>query len=255
MSKMKNTTNKIYPHFAVQNNKNPNKLYAFPLLGIIIKGIMVIPQFIMFIFLLFIFFPVLFINWFIILFTGKYWDIAYNFFVDVMRFGTKIGLFLYGLTDTYPGFDFDTKGIFELDIEKPKNPNRWMAFPIFGLLFRMIMLIPYIIFDDVLSRGAGVAVFVSWFAVLFKNIYPESLYEFERDSLRVSNSLFCYLVGLKDNYPSFTISMNHQNVKIALLLAGALLAFSGHKDDNKRYDDFSYMQQQYIVQSDLKPLQ
>jgi hypothetical protein len=184
---------------------------------------MCIPQYIEGFFLGIAFVILLFINWFVVLFTGEYWDTAYTFFLGVMRFSTKITLFLYGITDKYPGFDLDSNGIFELDIQKPKSPSRWLAIPFIGFFVRLILLIPYYIFTSVMERGAGVGVFISWFAVLFKNLYPESLYEFERDSVRVSLATSTYLSGLSDKYPSFYISMNHKNIKIALIIAGALL--------------------------------
>jgi hypothetical protein len=155
-----------------------------------------------------------------------------------MKFCIKIYLFLYGITDKYPGFDLDSNGLFELDIKKPTHPNRGFALPLLGIIARIILLIPYIIFNGVLNRGSGVAVLISWFAVLFQSKYPDSLYEFERDSLRVSLATSTYLTGLSDKYPSFYISMDHKNVKIALIIAGVLLTlFSWMSPGNNRHNN------------------
>ncbi len=215
----------LYPHFEVENNKTPDMLYAFPLLGFILKLIMVIPIIIEFCFLSIAFMFLWTVNLFVVLFTGKYWDTAYHFFVGYLRLSTKFNLFLFGLTDKYPGFALNTDGLFTLDIEKPTHPNRWLSIPFFGPLTRLVLLIPYIIFQSVLNQGSVVAMVISWFAVVFKKKYPESLYEFVRDNLRVSNAASAYMLGLKDVYPSFDMSMNHQTVKILLIIAGALLLF------------------------------
>jgi len=214
---------KVYPHLAVENNKKPNRFLAFPILGIIAKMIILIPVIIELVFLGLAACFVLFINWFVISFTGKYWDAAYRFFLGLMRLGAKMQLYIWGITDKYPGFTFDTNKILELNIPKPEKPNRWLAIPFVGIAVRAVLLVPYFIFNEVMQRGSGVALVISWFTVTFKARFPESLYEFEKDSLRVSLATSSYLIGLSDKYPSFAISMNHQTIKILLIIAGALL--------------------------------
>lgn len=224
---------KIYPTLVVENNKKPNRFLAFPLFGILVKMILLIPVIIEIMFLSLFSGFVLMINWFIISFTGKYWDFAYKFFLGFMRLETKMSLYFYGITDRYPWFTFSTNGILELDVVKPENPNRWLAIPLLGLFIRFILIIPYFIFSEVLGRGSGVAMVISWFVVLFKGKFPESLYEFEKDSIRVSLASSVYLVGLSDKYPSFNISMNHQTAKILLIIAGAILMMSSFGDSYK----------------------
>jgi hypothetical protein len=156
-----------------------------------------------------------------------------------MRYSTKVGLYLSGLTDTYPGFGLDTKGLFELDFPKPQTPSRLLGAPILGFLIRIILIIPYAIFETVLMYGMEWAVLFSWFAVLFKGKYPESLYEFTYDSIRVMNAASMYTSYLSDTYPSFHISMNHKKIKILLLVLGTITtlnAFAGNA--TKSQDDF-----------------
>lgn len=212
-----------YPRLVVENNKKPNRWYAFPFIGLLVKIVFLIPVFLEIIALGLFSIIILLITWFVVLFTGNYWDFAYRYFLGVMRLSGKIQLFVWGITDQYPGFTFSTKGIYTLEIVKPTKPNRWFAVPFIGILVRFILLIPYLIFEEVLSRGTGIALIISWFAVLFKKRFPESLYEFERDTLRVSFAASVYILGLSDTYPSFTISMKHQTTKILLLIAGAIL--------------------------------
>lgn len=234
----------IYPKFHVENNKNPNRWLNFPLAGILTKFILLIPVFIELLFLNIASLVLLIITWFIVLFSGKYWDTAYTFFVGIIKLETKVILYLYGITDKYPGYTFNAKGFFELTLDKPEKPKRWLAIPFIGIIVRLILLIPYLIFLGVMENGARLAVFLSWFVILFKKRLPESLYEFERDNIRVSIAASAYLIGLSDKYPSFYISMNHQTAKILLLLAGASLSFSnwGSSDyeENKQYQNNEY---------------
>ena len=214
---------RLYPSFHVENNKKPNKFLNFPFLGFLIKMILLFPVWIEAFFLGIAAFVVLLINWFVISFTGRYWDVAYRFFLGLMRFWTKVKLYIFGITDKYPGFGLNTNGLFKLDISKPENPNKWLAIPLLGIIVRFILLIPYLIFTDVLYRGANIAMFLSWFVILFKGRLPESFYEFERDSLRVNYAANAYIVGLSDKYPSFYISMNYQTTKIVLIIVGSIL--------------------------------
>jgi hypothetical protein len=232
----------LYPHLVIKNNANPDKLLAFPLLGIFIKTILLIPPLLIAFFLSIVFFFVWCITPFVILFTGKYWDTAYNFVVTYLTYTTKIKLYYFGLTDKYPGFGMDADGIFELKIEKPHAPNRLLGFPLIGFVIRWILLIPYSIFQAVLGNGSVVAVIISWFAVLFKGKYPESLYEFIRDSIRVSMAEMMYMSYLSDTYPSFYISMKHQTVKILLIIAGAILMLSNSSRGFGNHNDRGRMQ-------------
>jgi hypothetical protein len=241
---MAEATKRMYPEFVVENNKKPNRFLNFPFLGVFVKFILLIPVFIEMLFLGIAFIFILVFSWFYISFTGKYSEAAYKFFLGFARLSTKVNLYFYGITDKYPGFNFDTKGLFTLNIAKPEKPNRWFAIPLIGMFVRFILMLPYLIYADVLQRGAGFAMFLSWFVILFKGRLPEGLYEFERDSLRVYTASNFYMVGLSDTYPSFHISMNHQTTKILLIIVGAIFSvlnfFSSAMPEENNYQSDSY---------------
>jgi hypothetical protein len=250
---MADTIKNLYPHFTVENNKNPNRFLNFPFLGILIKVIILIPVWIEAFFLGIAAFFILLISWFVISFTGRYWDVAYRFFVGLMKFWIKIRLYMFGITDKYPGFGLNTNGLFEFDIPKPENPNKWLAIPLLGIVVRFILLIPYCIFSDVLYRGANFAMFLSWFVILFKGRLPESLYEFERDSLRVNYASNAYIVGLSDKYPSFHISMNHQTAKILLIIVGAIFSAFNMLGSLAQDEKSTYKTKDYEYQYEYGP--
>lgn len=219
----------LYPEFSVVHPQNPNRLYAVPLLGIIIKAIICIPQFIILFFVIIAWFFVIFIvNPFVVLFTGKYWSVAHSFAQGFFRFNTKILLFIFGLSDVYPGFNFDATKDFILTIPEPQNPNRLFAIPLAGGFVRYVLLIPFFIYQTVIEYAAGIgAIFGASFMVLFMGKYPESVFELTRDYVRLVLSFSMYMSGLRDDYPSFWISMTHKNIKIALIsLAVLYILFS-----------------------------
>lgn len=231
----------FYPHMRVKNNEHPRKLLAFPFLGIIIRFVLLIPVFIYFWLLSIVFIAYWLVTPFIIVFTGKYWDRAYQFNVGYLKLATKIALYYSGLTDTYPGFNRSDNGLFELTIDKPDAPSKLLGFPLLGFIIRAIFMIPYSLYQTVLGQGSQVAILISWFAVLFKGKYPESMYEFVRDSIRVSNAMTAYTAYMSDIYPSFKISMNHKNVKIFLIIVGAILTIANFttQPDPDAYRDTS----------------
>lgn len=214
----------LYPTLSVSHIQNPNRFFALPLLGILVKLILILPVGIELIVLYIANIFVIIINSFMVLFTGKYWDTAYTLNLGIIRLGTKISLYIYGLTDKYPGFDLAIQDpLITLDMKKPENPNRLFAIPLLGGIARIILLIPYLIYQSVLNYAVGLGVIISSFPVLFTGKYPEATYEFTKDYTRVTLASTAYMSGFSDSYPSFWISMNHKTAKIILIIFGILL--------------------------------
>lgn len=235
---------RFYPELKIDLIQNPNRLYAFPILGGIFKIIILIPIAIEVAFLSLFWLFVSIINSFVVLFAGKYWDFNYNFSLGLFRLFTKVSFYFNGLSNKYPGFSFSLTE-FTLDIKKPENPSRFYAIPIFGGLVRIILLIPYFIWTQVLSNASEIGTVASSIPVLFKGYYPESTYELNRDTTRVSLGNYSYMLGLSDTYPSFWVSFNHKTIKIILLVIGVILALGNSANS---YNDFSSPQKPLPVE-------
>lgn len=214
---------RFYPDLKIDHLQNPNRFYAFPFLGGLFKIIILIPVFVEISFLVLFWLFLALINSLVVLFTGKYWDFNYNFSLGLFRLLTKISFYFNGLSNKYPGFSF-TLTDFTLDIKKPEKPGRFYAVPILGGLVRIILLVPYFIWTQILSNASWAGTIISSIPVLFKGYYPESTYELNRDTTRISLGCYAYILGLSDVYPSFWISFNHKTVKIVLLIMGVLLS-------------------------------
>ncbi len=241
----------IYPQLSVSLIKDPNRFYAFPILGFVIKFLMLIPQIIELAFLgIAAFFIVFVINPFIILFTGVYWDVAYQLTVGIIKLSMKMVFFFYGLTNTYPGFDFTIHDTYTVDIKKPTNPSKFLNFPLFGLLLKIIIMIPFFIYESIIRYAAFLGVFGASFVAFFAGRFPESSYELGRDSVRLNIAQGMYLSGLSNKYPSFWISMNHKTIKIILIILG-VLSWLGNtnnsvNEEQTRMENTQYNQQQMM---------
>lgn len=232
----------LYPPITIHRITHPNRWYAFPIFGFVIKTILLIPQFLQLLILgIAAFFMVALINPFVVLFTGNYWNPAYQLTSGMMRLGVKIAFFLYGLTNTYPGFDFTIHDDYKVEIHKPQHPNRLFAIPLFGFLVRAILLIPFLLYEGVIRTAAYFGAIGASFPVLYKGYYPESSYEIARDSVRLNIAQSMYVAGLSDTYPSFWISMNHKTIKIILIVLSVLYSLinfgnSVNQDYKRSYD-------------------
>jgi len=240
----------IYPVINIPHIQKPNRFYAFPLFGFLAKLIVLIPVGIeLFVLWVVNFFVTMIINPFIVLVTGKYWKTAYELNLGLLRLTTKTYYYAFGLTDKYPGFNLEIKDNYNLEMAYPENPNRFFAIPIIGGFVRIVILIPYFIYAQVIEYAASIGVFVSFVPVLFMGKYPESTYELARDSVRVGMGATAYISGLSDKYPSFYISMNHRGVKIILIILGILALLgnfstgrSSKKSTNYKFDNTNIQQ-------------
>jgi hypothetical protein len=226
---------RVYPSLTVTKPTAPNKFYAVPLLGMLVKVLMLIPIGIIFFFVsIFVTLATSFYNSFVVLFTGRYSQSIFDLNVKLMRYMLKTTLFMMGITDKYPGFNFAIEDNFALDIAYPENPNRLFAIPVLGGVARIILGIPFFIYQNIIQQAAAIGVYLTaWISVLVKGEYPDSMFEFARDSTRLQMTGWAYMAGLTDRYPSFYISMDHKVEKIILIVLSILISILNNVSSNR----------------------
>jgi hypothetical protein len=245
----------FYPIISAKRIENPSRLYAFPILGFVIKVVMLIlPAFYLGIISLAMGIGMI-INPFVVLFTGKLWPPYIGYVERYIKYSTKLAFFMYGLTNKYPGFKTENDDpMVSVSITHTENPSKLYAIPLIGFIIRLVLLIPYLIFESVVMYTTYIVFFVSSFPVLFLGRYPETSFELVRDYLRISHASTLYMGGFSDKYPSFWISMNHKTMKIILLVLGALwmlLGFAGEIVDtmNPQKNDTTTQYEQQLDES------
>lgn len=238
----------LYPEFAIAKIKNPSKNWAFPIIGGLIKIIILIPVGIEIAVLMFYVFILQIINSFYVLFNKKYWKYCFETTTKTINLTARTALFFAGLTDKYPGFSLEESKEFTLKFIYPTKPSSPFAFPVFGGIARVILLIPFGIYSQVIGNGARVGVVASSIPVFFKGRYPDSTYELKVDSLRLSFAELAYFAGISDKYPSFKINMNNQTIKIILIIIGTIIMLSQWKTNDKpqQLKDDLYKQTPYF---------
>ena len=135
--------------------------------------ILVIPQFIVLYILYIALFFVLVIGWFAALFTGRLPEWAHTFVSGVIRWSTRVGAYVFLLTDRYPPFSFE-------DVEYPVRPILPGRGPLnrVSVFFRLILAVPAFVFYEIVLNGLTFPLlFVMWIVVLFRGSLPPALYD------------------------------------------------------------------------------
>lgn len=136
-----------------------------------------------------------------ILFRQQYPRWWFDFVLELNRFTTRVGAYLFLVTDRYPS-TVDEQSV-HLAVTYPnvkQDLNRWLP------LIKWLLALPhYLVLFVLIICALAVSVF-AWFAILFTGRYPKSLFDFivgvGRWNLRVSAYA---LLLTTDQYPPFSL--------------------------------------------------
>ncbi|HYG57478.1 MAG TPA: DUF4389 domain-containing protein [Symbiobacteriaceae bacterium] len=87
-----------------------------------------------------------------------------------------------------------------------KYPERSSRLLMFFMFFKPFLLIPHLFVLWFLGLAAGFVMIIAWFAVVFTGNYPRGLWDFMTGILRWQTRVSCYMAGLTDEYPPFTMN-------------------------------------------------
>src|SRR3954468_24965272 len=146
-------------------------------------GLLVIPPFLM------------------ILFRQKYPRWWYDFNLELLRFQSRVGVYISLMDDRYPSTD--ERQSVRLDVPYPDATrlNRWLP------LVKWLLAIPHYIVLFFLYVGALFAVIAAWFAILFTGRYPRGIFDYLVGVGRWTNRVTAYaFILVTDAYPPFRLS-------------------------------------------------
>ncbi len=181
-----------------------SRFWAIPIIGIFVKGIILIPHFIVLYVLYLVVGLANLVIWIFVLATGRYPDWAFALSAGYVRWTTRVYLYLLGLSDAYPAFSFEAPG--DLLIVAPPQSNRFFAIPIIGGAARLCLLIPHLIVLYALTIAVEFCQLVIWVWVLFGGQYPGWAYTLVGGTILWSARVITYLLGLTDQYPPFSFA-------------------------------------------------
>ncbi|MXZ72608.1 MAG: DUF4389 domain-containing protein [Acidobacteria bacterium] len=136
-----------------------------------------------------------------ILFRRKYPRWWFDWNLELMRFSTRVAVYLFLLRDEYPSTD-DQQAV-HLDIDYPdaaRDLNRWLP------LIKWLLAIPHFLLLALLSVFGLVVTVIAWFAILITGRYPRGLFGFVVGVTRWSLRVQAYMLLLvTDRYPPFRL--------------------------------------------------
>ena len=137
-----------------------------------------------------------------ILFREKYPRWWFDWNLELLRFQSRVGVYLALLDDRYPATDEKQSVTLELPYPDVKQDlNRWLP------LVKWFLAIPHYVVLFFLWIGAVIAVIIAWFAILFTGRYPRGLFDYVVGVFRWTNRVVGYaFVLVTDRYPPFRLS-------------------------------------------------
>src|ERR1700761_6984073 len=161
-----------------------------------IRFILAIPHFLTLYFMGYAVFVVVVIGWLGALVTGRLPGFAASFLSGYLRWYSRVGAYLFLLTDQYPPFSFEDGGYpVRLAVGSGKL-NR------LTVLFRIILAIPAGIVSTLLTSGfMTVVIFIAWLIALIAGRLPASLHQALAAVLRYTIRYYGYVYLLTGTYP------------------------------------------------------
>jgi hypothetical protein len=135
-------------------------------------------------------------QWFVTLFRGTPASPLHRFISAYIRYSIHVFAFLLLVANPFPGFT-GKPGMYPLDleVEGPQRQNRWKT----G--FRLLLAIPALLVNAVLSGALFSAAFLTWFYALVKGSAPWGLRNLSAYALRYSAQTNAYFYLVTDVYP------------------------------------------------------
>jgi hypothetical protein len=198
----------------------------------LVKWLLLIPHYIILVFLWLAFWIVTVIAFFAILFTTRYPKGLFDFNVGVIRWSWRVSFYGYAAlgTDRYPPFtladvpDYPAR----LDLEYPQQLNRWLPLVKWLLAFPQYILVGALVGSGYVVATSmqdgrpvtystpsliGACVLIAAIALLFTTRYPPGLFDLALGIDRWGYRLLVYVALMTDRYPPFRLDQGSIDIE------------------------------------------
>ncbi|MFI5258977.1 MAG: DUF4389 domain-containing protein [Candidatus Limnocylindrales bacterium] len=198
-----------YPiQLTVTQEREINRLWGIPFVGMVVRGIMAIPHFVVLWALGIVLGFWMFLGWIPILFLGRVPGIVVTLLTEYIQRGARVGGYVgFLMPGGYPPLEPGAPTPIDVRFNfQDLRMNQLWGIPLLGWLVRVLVLIPHIIVLALAAILIGLSLLVLWIPILLLGTYPgwaASLYGgFMRYVVRVQ----AYGLLLPVPYPPFSFS-------------------------------------------------
>jgi hypothetical protein len=135
-------------------------------------------------------------NWAATLIKGISPPGLHNFLAAYVRYSTHVNAYFYLVADPFPSFAGKPGYPIDVEIDPPQPQNRWKT------AFRIILVIPAAILNQVLQYVVQIIGFLGWFVCLALGRMPEGMRDLSAYCLRFQAQTYAYSAVITDRYPS-----------------------------------------------------
>jgi hypothetical protein len=145
---------------------------------------------------------VVFIAWFVLLFTGRWPEGMYRFVAGAVRNVSRMQAYSVLLTDKYPPWNGEEEPAYPIRIRIAPPKEKYSRMKV---LFRIFLLIPVYIIQYVYNIMMNVGGFCSWVVITITGKQPEGLQNFINMSMRYHVDALAYQFLLTEDFPPITV--------------------------------------------------
>lgn len=196
----------IYPMITTfDETVTMSRLWGIPLLGVMIRWILLIPHFIVLTFYGLVVALLQLVVWIPVLVNGRYPAWGYAIVGGFIRWTTRVQAYAILAAAAYP--PLSTGGRHDVDVrwDESQAIARWAGIPLLGVWIRSILLIPHLVILYFLGIAVGALGFVTWIPVLLTGRYADWAYRIIGGYVRWQNRTLCYAFLMTGPYPPFSL--------------------------------------------------
>ena len=183
-----------------------NRLWGIPLVGFLVRAIVLIPHFIV----LWLFGIVagltLLVSWIPVLLTGRQAGWVTSILGGYLAWSVRVGAYLLLVTSSYPPFSASSHYGVLVRIDRDPAINRLWGIPLLGIAVRWLLCIPHYIALFFVAIPVVILVYFTWLPVLVMGRQAGPVIDLIGGYTRWSTRVSAYVLLLSDRYPPFRLS-------------------------------------------------
>lgn len=201
------TSQATYPiNVRFDRDQRINRLWGIPLLGWAVRGLILIPHYVILTVYGLIVGVAMLVTWIPVLLTGHFPGWGYDLVGGYYRWSVRVTAYQLLMVGRYPPFSTAPGYPVEVDFDRSRGLNNLWGLPLIGILIRAILVIPHAIVLGFVGIAVGFVILFSWIPVLIFGRYPGLGYELVGGYLRWTTRVSCWILLMTGPYPPFRLS-------------------------------------------------